>query len=169
LKSMPYFTPVPLPDAPDAPEYWAAMQAFRAWAGPYVYLGAANADVPGEDGFFQLKKSLLDRIDGLGLTLNVMYGSTLSYTATIPAGDARLPAGTETLRMQMRIDPYESVWITGFEVVNIRSRSLEWRFRLAPGARDLAMATLFDQSGVEHDIDHEMLTYSLLEVLFETK
>lgn len=161
MKSMPNFTPVQLPDTPDDPEYWAAMHAFRAWAGPHAYLGAAGVSVPASNGFLHLTKSLVDRIGELGLELYATHGSTLSYTATIPAGGARLPVGTETLRMHMRVDPGESVWITGMEVINFRSSSLEWRFRLTPGACNLAVAALFDQNGVEHDIDAETLAYSL--------
>lgn len=159
MRTMPNFVSVRLPSDPGAPDYQAAIAAFRQWAGPTVCLGTADHFVTGKEGELLLHELLLKRIEALHLTPSEMYGCTLFYIAETPSDAVRSDTGwVEALRMDMRIDPGEIIWVTGMSVVErVRSEVAEWKFQLTPQVRELAIASFFVENGVDPGLDYDEL------------
>lgn len=155
MRTMPNFAPVRLPSDPGAPDYRAAIAAFRQWAGPHVYLGEAGKFVTGKEDELLLYELAVDHIIAMHLTVSEMYGSTLSYTAK-PQVDA-IPSSAgfvEVIKVHMRFDPEAVIWITGLSVVKEDpSGKPAWQFQLTREARKLAIASFLEAKGVDTGLD----------------
>jgi hypothetical protein len=153
MREMPNFTSVKLQRAPGDADYRKTIQAFRQWAGPHVHLGAAGVLTPSENNMCLLYDRLMDQLETIGVTLGEMHGSTLSYSATLPADLSG------ALQVYMRVGIDEDVWITGMAIVEKKPKyELEWKFQLTERARKLSAATFFDRNGIEHDINIDLLS-----------
>ena len=155
MKTMHNFTSVRLPTDPGNPEYRAAIEAIRQWAGPHVHFGTAEKFLTGEHEELLLHELVVASIDALKLVPSEAYGCTIDYTAETPSDAATSDnGGVEALQLHMRVEPGAVIRIVGASVVE-RGSSEEpgWCFSLTPQARELSSATFFENNGVDPGVD----------------
>lgn len=155
MRKMTTFTPVRLPTDPGNPEYRAAIEAIRLWAGPHVHFGAADQFVTGEHEELLLHELVVASICALKLVPSEAYGSTLTYTAETPSDAATSDTGAvEALQLHMRVKPGAVIQIVGVSVVERgSSEEPDWCFRLTAQAHELSIATFLDDNGVDPGVD----------------
>jgi hypothetical protein len=153
MRKMPNFTPIMLPKSPQDPDYRKAIKTFHEWAGSHVHLGKAGLFKAGDSGELILHELVVESICNLHVVPSEIYGSTLSYTAKASANISTSEI-EEVIRVDMRVDPDEIIWITGLSAVNENlSDKIECRFQLSSEAHKLAIGSFLENNGVDPGFD----------------
>lgn len=179
-RKMPNFKPIQLPVNEVSPEYKAAFEKFRAWAGHDVYLGDADPFKGIKEDCFFMYYCFMERILDLDLSSVELSGSKVTYVAKVFGQNKPTKELKGCLKMSLIVDVEGYPWITGLSIVDLeveRYPDLEsnlstraqfdrrkWTFDLTENARKIAAAVYFNRVGIIHDVD----IWSLLDQ-FEAK